>query len=153
MKTKGEQDIYLQGMIEAVTVKKRSKRKEEGKNRSRSFYHFLSVNGKKIKNFNLHFGRPQVDTCTKCEELALKIKSSTLGDAAKKAAVAEEMVHKRRSKKFYTYLKTSSTECKQRNDLGVICFDYMQNLQLPLIPLQDVFYLHNSQCQFFVSMT
>nr|CAI5843417.1 unnamed protein product [Callosobruchus analis] len=36
-------------------------------------------------------------------------------------------------------LKTVS--CKQRNDLGVICFDYMQNLQLPLIPVQDVFYL------------
>nr|CAI5842784.1 unnamed protein product [Callosobruchus analis] len=36
-------------------------------------------------------------------------------------------------------LKTVS--CKQRNDLGVICVDYMQNLQLPLIPVQDVFYL------------
>nr|CAI5835290.1 unnamed protein product [Callosobruchus analis] len=92
------------------------------------------------ENFNLHFGRPQVDTCTKCEELTLKIKSSTLGDAAKKAAVAQKMVHERSSKKFYTYLKTSSSEYRQRNDLGVICFDCMQNLQLPLIPVQDVFY-------------
>nr|CAI5843105.1 unnamed protein product [Callosobruchus analis] len=79
------------------------------------------------ENFNLHFGRPQVDTCTKCEELTLKIKGT------QQRRHAEKMVHER---------------CKQRNDLGVICFDYIQNLQLPLIPVQDVFYL----TQFTVSL-
>nr|CAI5819417.1 unnamed protein product [Callosobruchus analis] len=189
MKTKDEQDIYLQGMIEAVTIKQR--RKLNGKKIKVCRNVFLTVHGvsaermKRIKkllslneipcdrrgkhpkgnaisedirqliknhinlfpvkqshysgrdyhypdarlnikimynlfcskypditvsyyyyrqffheNFNLHFGRPQVDTCTKCEELTLKIKSSTLGDAVKKAAVAEKMVHERRSKKI-----------------------------------------------------
>lgn len=247
MNTKDEQDIYLQGLIEVMPIKQRRKRLEEGKNRSRSFRHFLCVNGKRIKvcqnifltvhgvsaerlkrlkkllcsnetpvdkrgkhpkgnaisgdvrdlirdhinlfpvkqshysgqdyhyldarfnvkimydlfcskyphvkvtyyyylkffheNFNLHFGRPQVDTCNICEGLTLKIKSSSLGDAAKRVAVAEKIVHERRAKKFYSALKLSTTECKQRNDLAVVCFDYMQNLHLPLIPVQDSFYL------------
>lgn len=93
------------------------------------------------ENFNLHFGRPQVDTCNVCEELNLKIKSPSLGDTAKKVAVAEKVVHCRRSQKFYTALKQQIEDCKQRNDLEAIAFDYMQNLQLPEIPVQDLFYL------------
>ncbi|XP_025411474.1 uncharacterized protein LOC112684264 [Sipha flava] len=51
-------------------------------------------------NFELRFGRPQVDVCCTCENLNLKIKNPCLNDAAKKVAVAELMVHKRKSKKF-----------------------------------------------------
>lgn len=93
------------------------------------------------ENFNLHFGRPQIDTCNVCEELNLKIKSPSLGDAAKKVAVAEKAVHCRRSKKFYTALNNQVQECKQRNDVEALAFDFMQNLQLPVIPVQDLFYL------------
>lgn len=35
------------------------------------------------ENFDLSFGRPQVDTCCKCEELKVKIKSPCLNDTAK----------------------------------------------------------------------
>ncbi|KAJ9577660.1 hypothetical protein L9F63_005740, partial [Diploptera punctata] len=45
--------------------------------------------------------QPQVDVCSTCEDLNTKIKSSTLNDVAKRAAVAELLVHKRRAKKFY----------------------------------------------------
>lgn len=69
------------------------------------------------ENFILHFGRPQVDTCNKCEEFTLKIKSSTLGDAAKKTAISEKIVHERRAKKMYT-LRSTAKECKQRDDLA-----------------------------------
>lgn len=93
------------------------------------------------ENFDLHFGRPQIDTCNKCEEFTLKIKSSRLGETEKRIAIGEKLVHERRAKKFYRALKDSEAECKQRDDLGVISFDYMQNLHLPLIPVQDVFYL------------
>lgn len=54
------------------------------------------------KKFNLRFGRPQKDTCPTCEELNAKIKSQGLNENAKKVAVAEMLVHKRRSKKLYT---------------------------------------------------
>ncbi|XP_050528134.1 uncharacterized protein LOC126898238 [Daktulosphaira vitifoliae] len=52
-------------------------------------------------NYDLGFGRPVVDACVTCEELQTKIKNPTLNDNAKKVAVAELMVHKRKAKKFY----------------------------------------------------
>lgn len=93
------------------------------------------------ENFRLRFGRPQVDTCIKCEELSIKIKSASLGEAAKRTSVAELMVHKRRAKKFYSKLQQISDVCKAEDDSVGICFDYMQNMPMPHIPVQDVFYL------------
>lgn len=93
------------------------------------------------QNFDLHFGRPQVDVCNSCEDLSLKIKNPKLNDEAKRVAVAEKMVHERRAKKFYSALKTTTEECRQRENLAAFCFDFMQNLQLPEFPTQDKFYL------------
>ncbi|XP_069687193.1 uncharacterized protein [Periplaneta americana] len=92
------------------------------------------------ENFSLRFGRPQVDVCSKCEELGVKIKSSNLCDSLKRVAVVEMMVHKRRSKKFYNKIKEVEEICKERNYVLGICFDYMQNLPLPNIPVQEMFY-------------
>lgn len=64
-----------------------------------------------------------------------------LGEAAKRAAVAELIVHKRRAKKFYTCLQNTTEETKKRSDIAAIAFDFMQNLQLPEVPVQDLFYL------------
>lgn len=247
MDTKDEQDIYLQGLIEVRNVQQKRKRNAAGKDRGRSYWHFLRSHSQKVKvcqgtfcsvhaisvdrvkrikkllindetprdkrgkhskgnaisdyirnlirihinsypvkqshysgneyhyldarlnvkimydmfltkhpdvkvtyhfylkffheNFNLHFGRPQVDTCNKCEEFTLKIKSNILSDEAKRVAVAEKLIHQRRAKKFYNALRSSAEECKQRENLGALAFDYMQNLQLPFIPVQDLFYL------------
>lgn len=93
------------------------------------------------EHYDFKFGRPQIDTCCKCEELDVKIKSSSLGEAAKKAATAELLVHKRRAKTFYSSLRKSEEECKNRDDLVALSFDYMQNVHLPEIPVQDLFYL------------
>ncbi|KAK4880397.1 hypothetical protein RN001_008543 [Aquatica leii] len=93
------------------------------------------------QNFELHFGRPQVDVCNTCEDLSLKIKNPKLNAQAKRVAVAEKIVHQRRAKKFYSTLKTTTEECQQREDLAAFCFDFMQNLQLPEFPTQDKFYL------------
>ena len=93
------------------------------------------------EHFNYRFGRPQVDTCCQCEELGVKVKSSSLGDAAKRTAAAELIVHKRRAKKFYQYLKNAETRCKTNENVLALSFDYMQNLHLPETPVQDLFYL------------
>jgi hypothetical protein len=87
----------------------------------------------------LNYGCPQVDTFCCCEELRIKLKSKNLNAAAKHVATAKP-VHKRRSKKFYSALKTSQEQNKNNDGLA-ISFDYMQNLQLPIIPAQDLFYL------------
>lgn len=56
------------------------------------FYHKIFK-----ERFSLRFGRPQVDSCVTCESLNVKIKSPSLNDAAKRVAMAELVVHKRRS--------------------------------------------------------
>lgn len=103
------------------------------------------------ERFSLGFGRPQVDTCCKCEELNIKIKSPSLNDAAKRAACAELMVHKRRAQKFYNKLKTLTELCanSSNTDTAVITFDYMQNLQLPVVPVQETFYLRQLTVNIF----
>ncbi|XP_063229232.1 uncharacterized protein LOC134534688 [Bacillus rossius redtenbacheri] len=95
------------------------------------------------EHFSLSFGLPQVDTCATCEELDIKLKSPFLNQKAKKVAEAEKCVHLRRAKKFSAKIKEISEIIKadKAGDLGAICIDFMQNLQLPCIPVQEVFYL------------
>lgn len=90
------------------------------------------------ENFSLRFGRPQVDVCSTCETLNSKIKDQNLNETAKRVAVAELMVHKRRSKKFYAQLKKE----RESSSDGVLAlsFDFMQNVQLPKTPVGEIFY-------------
>lgn len=100
---------------------------------------------KKVFNdqFSLKFGRPQVDTCCTCEEFAVKIKSKFLNDSAKRVAAAEKVVHLRRANKFYEKIKevTELVRSDTSGKIGAVCIDYMQNLDLPRIPVQETFYL------------
>ena len=91
------------------------------------------------KNFDLSFGSPAKDVCSQCESLQTKIKSN-LNDTAKRVAAAELLVHKRRSRKFYTALQNSSALAKENNKILSICFDYMAVVDLPKIPVQEVYY-------------
>nr|CAI5857087.1 unnamed protein product [Callosobruchus analis]CAI5867925.1 unnamed protein product [Callosobruchus analis] len=69
------------------------------------------------QNFNLSFGRPQVDVCNECETISLKLRNKALNDTAKRVATAELLVHKRRAKKFYNTLKSSQETCHSRMSL------------------------------------
>lgn len=71
----------------------------------------------------------------------MKLKSPSLNDSAKRTDAAEMMVHKRRAKKFFTKMKEVTEQCKANPEISGICMDYMQNLQLPAIPIQETFYL------------
>lgn len=93
------------------------------------------------ENYGYRFGRPQVDVCSTCEDLNSKIKSSSLNDNAKRAAVAELIVHKRRACKFYKKIKSVTDMCTNRDDVAGVVFDFMQNLPLPCLPVQEMFYL------------
>lgn len=104
-------------------------------------------------NENYHdigFGQPVKDACVTCEELNLKIKSSFLNENAKRAAVAELIVHKRKSKKFYASLKEITTQCVSEPEENVgICIDFMANISLPCIPVQDTYYLRQLTLNIF----
>lgn len=82
-----------------------------------------------------------MDICGQCEELNKKIKDQNLNDNANRVAAAELMVHKRRANKFYSKLKEITALCQEREDVGGIVFDYIQNMPLPVIPVQEMFYL------------
>lgn len=92
-----------------------------------------------LENFNLTFGRPQVDVCSNCERFSCKMKDRFLSDNAKRCVAADQMIHQRRARKFYSALKEASAN--KDDDTVAIAFDYMQNQPLPHIPVQEVFYL------------
>lgn len=102
------------------------------------YYYYLKIFR---EHFSLSFGRPQVDTCLTCEEYSVKLKSKELNDTAKRVAAAEKMVHERRAKKFYTKKNYSLELYKDDDDVAIISIDFMQNLQLPEVPIQSAFYL------------
>ncbi|CAF4889387.1 unnamed protein product [Pieris macdunnoughi] len=70
----------------------------------------------------------------------VKIKSKCLNDNAKRVATAEKLVHVRRAKKFYDKLSALTKLCQEDPKVGGIVIDYMQNLQMPQIPVQETFY-------------
>lgn len=92
------------------------------------------------ENYNLKFGRPQVDVCSECERLGTILRNKSLNDNAKRVCAAELMVHKRRAKKFYSKLQEVQALSKDRPEILGITFDYMQNLPLPVLPVQEIFY-------------
>lgn len=104
-----------------------------------NYYFYLKIFRER---FQLSFGRPQVDTCCLCESLDIKIKSKSLNETAKRTAMAEKEVHKRRAKKFHSKMREIKELCSQDDSHSAICMDFMQNLMLPNIPVQEVFYLH-----------
>jgi hypothetical protein len=64
-----------------------------------------------------------------------------LPENAKRVASAEFMVHKCCETKFYKAMKDCTKACHKDERVLGLCFDYMQNLPLPKIPVQDVFCL------------
>lgn len=59
------------------------------------------------------------------------------------------MVHRRRAKQFHKSLKlTTELSDKNENIVGLV-FDYMQNVDLAKIPMQEVFYLRQLTLQVF----
>nr|CAH7764288.1 unnamed protein product [Callosobruchus chinensis] len=80
-----------------------------------SYYKFF------VENFKLSFGRPQVDVCGTCETYKIKIKDDYLNETAKRVAVAEYLVHKRRTKKFYDELKSETEKVNEPHILALWC--------------------------------
>lgn len=59
------------------------------------------------------------------------------------------MVHLRRSKKFFNKFTEIQKKVQESNDLTAVCLDYLQNLDLPKIPIQDTFYLRQLNVNVF----
>lgn len=92
------------------------------------------------ERFSLKFGRPEVDSCVTCETLNVRLKNTHLNPNAKRVAAAEKLVHQRRANKFYKKLRELKEKCQSDKSCVALCFDFMMNLSLPNIPVQDIFY-------------
>ncbi|KAG8331620.1 hypothetical protein J6590_037081 [Homalodisca vitripennis] len=79
------------------------------------------------QDFNLKFGQPQIDTCCVCESLSVKIKRPHLNEAAKRAAIAESIVHKRKAKKYYACIQqeVEDKNNKVNENILAIAIDYI----------------------------
>lgn len=91
------------------------------------------------ERFLLKCGRSQVDSCVTCETLNVRLKNTHLNPIVKRVAAAEKLVHQKRAIKFYKKLKLKE-KCQIDKSCITLCFDFMMNLSLPKIPIQDIFY-------------
>lgn len=73
--------------------------------------------------------------------MSIKLKNPHLNENAKKVTSAELIVHKRRASKFFSKAKEITAKRQEHGSTIMgLSFDYMQNLPLPVVPVQKVFY-------------
>ncbi|CAG4917086.1 unnamed protein product [Colias eurytheme] len=88
--------------------------------------------------FNIKFGVPRSDTCTACDQFRIKLESR-LDESEKNKIITEKNLHLLKAEKFYE-LKRLWKQRAREGQVTVISFDFMQNLPLPHIPTNTVFY-------------
>jgi len=88
---------------------------------------------------NLSFGQPKSDTCQKCDEFSKKIDAATEND--KNVIIAERNIHQANAEVFYKEMKEKTLESKNDPSTETICFDFQQNLPVPVVPSGDLFYM------------
>ena len=94
-----------------------------------------------VEHYSLRFGRPQVDVCGACEHLATRLKNAK-GNADEEASISvEKEAHRVRYRKFYNQMTEIQRRSKTEPRVLGLCFDFMKNLPLPEIPVQETFYL------------
>lgn len=92
-------------------------------------------------HFNLRFGRPAKDCCGTCESIGTKLKKSSLNDTDKMKVAAELMVHKIRSRQFYKEMERIKNLCQINPKVSGLALDFMSNVSLPTIPVQELYYM------------
>lgn len=92
------------------------------------------------RDFKLKFGIPKSDTCGICDNLMQQINLET--DIEKKANLkTEKNLHLCKAEKFYQLKKHYRNLARQNpDDYCCISFDFMQNLPVPHIRTNEVFY-------------
>lgn len=86
-----------------------------------------------VTKFNLSFGSPATDVCSKCVQLKVRI-TSDIPTAEKRTAAAELILHRRRAYAFYQQMNQIV-----ENEL-TLCFDMMKNLVLPKTAIGQAYY-------------
>lgn len=85
------------------------------------------------RNYNVGFGTPVTDACSRCIELTEQIKHTT-NVADKSRLLIDKRVHKLRANAFYALLK------ENKEDVLTLSYDCQKNLPIPKTPDQITYY-------------
>lgn len=91
------------------------------------------------ENFNLSFGFPRTDTCATCDMLKVQLDASP-SEEEKQTLLQKKELHLRKAQAFYDDLKIKTNLAETDPSVETICFDYQQNLPVPLLTTCDIFY-------------
>ena len=100
--------------------------------------------------FNISFGYPRADTCSRCDELISKISHCdskleiTPSDAEtfkeKTTLQTEKELHQRKAEMFYVRKMAARERAKVDKSTLAVAFDFQQELHVPNLTTNDVFY-------------
>ena len=92
------------------------------------------------EEFNLGFGYPRSDTCQICDELKMGI--ATASSETQRSELNLKLAeHQLKASQAYQSLRNDTEMSKTDPDLHVITFDLQQNLPVPTLTHQSMFYL------------
>lgn len=84
-------------------------------------------------DFNLGFGNPRTDACSKCIELTEKIKTEK-ESSNKVKLITDKRIHVLKAKAFFNLLR------EKKEGMATFSFDCQKNLVLPKVPDQSCYY-------------
>lgn len=91
-----------------------------------------------FKKYNVSFGYPRSDTCSFCDSMVLKIQCAKT-DEEKRELEIQKTLHLKKAETFQNERRLFKTKA-QAGEILCLSFDYMQNLPLPYIKTNSVFY-------------
>lgn len=93
------------------------------------------------KSFNLSFHQPHSDTCNKCDNFAVLLKSER-NESKKKYIEVQKELHQRKAEKAIEEKRAAKILAQESNN-GVVsfCFDLQKTLPTPSLTTNKVYYL------------
>lgn len=89
--------------------------------------------------FNIKFGYPRSDTCAECDRFEHTLSNKQISDAERASCLMQKELHLRKASTFHSK-KRSYREKARAGEITCLTFDFMQNLPLPHIPSNPVFF-------------
>ena len=98
-------------------------------------------------DFNIAFGYPRTDTCSKCDELKMRIdliaKDNLMNpdlQAKLKELETERDLHQRKAETFHRRKRESRIKAINDSTFEAIAFDYQRNLNVPINSINGFYY-------------
>ncbi|XP_050303981.1 uncharacterized protein LOC126741556 [Anthonomus grandis grandis] len=104
-------------------------------------------------DFNISFGYPRSDTCSKCDEFNARLKSLNLRltqnitleikeflNRKIRKLTLEKELHKKKTEAFYARKRQARLQSRKSIEIEAVAMDYQKNLPVPNITTNDVYY-------------